>query len=166
MNPIPPTQAARRAWPATRTMAWAGLVVALSVVFNGPAVAKGPESVTITGPGHDAPVEVTFESHIDISGLMEATGLWFGVNTPLASPPPDLGDEYTVAWVNSGPPGLPVADRTIVQYLYPDAAGGGAIHTPMQPSLAGWGPGVIGWFRAPDGLRHTLSSKRRLRRWC
>lgn len=162
MNPIPSTRAASRRWPATQTMAVAGLIVAISVVFIGPAVAKGPESVTITGPDLDA-VEMTLEAHADISGLMELTGLWFGSNTRLESPPQDLsdgtlGDEYTVVWVNSGPPALSVADRTIVQYLYPNAAGGPVIHTPLQPSLEGWGGSVIGWFRAPGELQHALSS--------
>lgn len=40
--------------------------------------------------------------------------------------------------------------------IYLDAEDGPVIHTPTQEGLQGWGPGVIGWFAAPDGLRDTL----------
>jgi hypothetical protein len=44
----------------------------------------------------------------------------------------------------------------ITQLLYLDAQGGPLIHTPDQKNLENWGPGVTGWFAAPEGLRDTL----------
>jgi hypothetical protein len=74
----------------------------------------------------------------------------------MAEAPRDLGPAHLLSWVNSGPPEMSEADRTIHQLLYLDAAGGPVIHTPVQKGLDGWGPGVTGWFAAPRGLLDTL----------
>jgi hypothetical protein len=95
-----------------------------------------------------------------VARLMEQTGLWYGTGdlpVPIVEPQGELGAAYSLTWVNGGPPGKSQADRTIEQFIYLDAQGGPVIHTPPQDSLEGWGQGVIGWFRAPQGLRDTLA---------
>ncbi len=137
------------------------VTVALVVIgVSSPVAAKGPESATITGPGIDEPVELMDTGDAALVGLfMEQTGLWYGTGdlpSPIEEPAGDLGSAYTLTWINSGPPGLDVEVRTIRQVIYPNAESGPVIHTPDQSSLSGWGPGVIGWFAAPGGLRNTL----------
>jgi hypothetical protein len=128
--------------------------------LTSPVIAKGPESVTITGPGIDSPLELMDNANFDlIARLMEQTGLWYGTgDLPRAveEPQGELGPSYTLTWINAGPPGNSVKSRTMVQLLYMDAENGPFIHTPDQESLENWGGGVIGWFAAPSGLQDTL----------
>ena len=123
--------------------------------------AKGPESVVITGPEFDQPIELMDTADIDLmSRLMEQSGIWYGTGDlpkPLAKQPGELGPAYTLTWVNGGPPGKSVAERTIRQFIYLDAERGPMIHTPAQKTLENWGPGVIGWFTASDHLPDTLA---------
>lgn len=136
------------------------VIVALIVGVGGPAFAKGPESATIIGPGIDEPIDLMDNPNQDtVRALIEQTGLWYatGRGEPLPTPPEgDLGPAYVLTWVNLGPPGEPVENRTIRQTLYLNAEGGPIIETPAQVGLDGWGPGIIGWFRAPDTLPDTL----------
>ncbi len=130
--------------------------------FSDSVSAKGPESATITGPGIDRPIELIDTANPDlVTRLMQQTGLWFTTGDlprPLEEPLAELGPSYTLAWINGIPPGKSVDERTIVQVIYPDAENGPVIHTPDQEALSGgWGPGVIGWFAAPSGLRDTLA---------
>jgi hypothetical protein len=95
-----------------------------------------------------------------VARLMEQTGLWYTTgDLPdlLDEPPGELGSGYTLTWINAGPPDKSVAERTIRQLIYLDAKNGPVIYTPDQIGLPGWGPGVIGWFAAPSGLRDTLA---------
>lgn len=136
------------------------LVVMVSAVFAvaGTALAKGPESATITGPGIEQPLEVMV--HFDgAADLVNQTGLWStsGVTRLEGAPSGDLGPGYTLTWVNSGPPEDTLEQRTIHQVIYPDAAGGPIIHTPPQLGLTKWGSSVIGWFAGPAALSDTLS---------
>lgn len=140
----------------------AGLVIMVMILFANinPAVAKGPESATITGPGIEQPIELLNNSNMDlVVRLMEQTGLWYDTGTPLSSKEPvgELGPSYTLTWINSGPPSLSADERTIYQEIYLDAENGPLIHTPPQESLQGWGAGVIGWFVAPGNLKDTLT---------
>jgi hypothetical protein len=147
-------------WPATR-------LIALSMVLGGvlfglvnPALAKGPESVTIKGPGIDQQINFMDNNNVDFEvKLMEQMGIWFGTGIPLTAEEikVELGPGYTFTWVNSGPPSMSVAERTIIQQVYLDGETGPIIHTPVQDSLQGWGPGTIGWFAAPDELKDTLA---------
>ena len=132
------------------------------VGFSDPVSAKGPESATIAGPGIDRPIELMATANPDlVTRLMQQTGLWFtygDIPHPLGEPLPELGQSYTLTWVNGVPPGKSVDERTIVQMIYPDAENGPVIHTPEQEALrGGWGPTAIGWFSAPSGLRDTLA---------
>lgn len=129
--------------------------------FIKPAVAKGPESAIITGPGIDRPIELVDFSNRDlVARLMEQTGLWYAMGDlpqPIDKPFGELGPGYTLTWINSGPPDASIDERTIRQEIYLEAENGPVIHTPDQESLQGWGPEAIGWFAAPDGLRETLA---------
>lgn len=141
------------------TLIAATLVLTLMIAI--PAAAKGPVSAELSGPGLNEPLDLMgTASDEQITLLMEQTGLWYGTGdlpTPISPPTADLGPAHTLTWVNFGPPGAPVAERTIVQELYLQAIGGPIIHTPMQKSLGEWGQKVIGWFEAPAGFFDTLS---------
>lgn len=143
-------------------MIYAGLLVLTVVLFVSvkPVGAKGPESVTITGPGFEYPIYLMDNENIDLEvKLMEQAGLWFGTAIPLSSEVPEglLNPRYTLTWVNSGPPIMSVEERTIRQEIYLDTKVGPIIHTPAQDSLKDWGAGMIGWFAAPDDLEDTLA---------
>lgn len=126
-----------------------------------PALAKGPESATLTGPGVGEPIEFFDQRPAkDVqsppSRILDLTHLWRGGPPPMASPPGDLGEAYTITWVNMGPPSTSVEERTIVQHIYLDAEGGPLIHTPDQPGLESWGGNVEGWFEAPQVLEEVI----------
>jgi hypothetical protein len=146
----------------------AGVVAALvtSVLTAGPAWAKGPERLTITGPGLDQPIEIQLSgpgskeeetpSYLVVA-LIELANLYYvGPEVELASDPPprNLKDGYRVTWLMSQPPNADPADYTVVQDLYPDVGGGPVVHT--HPSAYTGGAG--GWYRAAPGLRGTLAA--------
>jgi hypothetical protein len=146
-----------------KTASLVALVAMLIVGLAEESQAKGPESATLTGPGIERPIELidpakSFDSYQNDAPirLLGLTGLWAGPRTARATPPEDLGDAYTITWVNMGPPGDPIEKRTIYQDIYLDAAGGPLIHTPEQMSLEGWGLEVVGWFEAPEELAATI----------
>jgi hypothetical protein len=139
-----------------RTLIITAIAVAIVAVTGGTALAKGPESATFSGPGINGPTELNQNDPV-IGQLMQQSGIWNGPGVPLSSAPTgDLGPVYTLTWVNSGPPDAPIAERTIRQFIYPQAENGPVIHTPVQDGLEGWGPDVVGWFEASDGLIHAL----------
>ena len=109
------------------------LSCAIVASWNECSCEEGPESVTISGPGIDEPIELINSSLV--GELMQQTGLWSASGDAVpTSPPPidDLGSAYMLTWINSGPPTDPVANRTIRQLLYFDASHGPLIHTPDQ----------------------------------
>lgn len=139
------------------------MVSVLTILMFGlavPALAKGPESGTLSGPGIAEPIELfdqrpAQEIQPPPSRLLDLTHLWRGAPPP-TSPPANLGEAYTITWVNMGPPSATAEERTIVQHIYLDAEGGPLIHTPDQPGLEGWGDGVTGWFEATALLKDTI----------
>lgn len=148
-------------------------VGSILVVANaGIAIGKGPESVTLTGPGIDSPVELMDAVDWPIScdnscppdpmvQLMEQSGLWYPTgDLPVAmdGPEEDLGPRYVLTWVRGGFGDESVVERTFHQFIYPQADDGPVIHTPKQEGLEEWGSGVTGWFRASDDLADTLAS--------
>lgn len=134
-------------------------LVLLSVTMATAAAAKGPESAILTGPGIDESIvfidqsrpHETYETEPPLS-LIGLTALWLAPVPSPTDPPDELGAPYTVTWHLFG--ALP--DRQIVQHVYLDAAGGPVIHTPEQVGLEGWGPDVVGWFPAPEGLKEAI----------
>jgi hypothetical protein len=146
-----------------RTTTLMTLALALVVVVGASAQAKGPESVTLSGPGIDKPIELisvsksfdTYENDAPVT-LIGLIGLGSG-SLPIAiAPPENPGPAYTLTWVNMGPPSEPIESRTIHQYVYVDAVGGPLIHTPEQIGLDGWGAEVVGWFEAPEEIGPTI----------
>lgn len=145
---------------AAKAMAGATMIVVVFFACVRPVAAKGPESVTISGPGIEEPLELMSDDNwVLISKLMERTGLWYATGDlprPIDGPTGYLGPAYTLTWINGGPPGKSVEERTLIQYLYLHAENGPLIHTPRQENLDNWGQDRIGWFTAPDRLRGTL----------
>lgn len=137
------------------------LIVTMSAMIAiGSALAKGPESAVLSGPGLDNPIDIPVDAHRDVmTTFMEQSGLWYArgdLPTPVDAPTGDLGMPWTLTWVNSGPPSLDVELRTIQQRIYVLDGGRMLIETPAQENLADWGQSVIGWFEAPDGFAQTL----------
>jgi hypothetical protein len=144
----------------------------LVIVNAGIALGKGPESVTLTGPGIDSPVELVDAVDWPIScdnscppdpmvRLMEKSGLWYATgDLPIAmdGPEEDLGPRYVLTWVRGGFPDESVVERTFHQFIYLQADDGPVIHTPEQEGLVEWGSSVVGWFRASEDLPDTLLS--------
>lgn len=137
----------------------------LILIAGVPALAKGPSSATITGPGIDVPIELLdypdhdLETRDLVMRLMKLSGIWSPLSLTPIDPPEAPGEPLVLAWVNMGPPGLSDEERTIRQLIYLHADGGPVIHTPQdQPALDGWGGEVTGWFRAPVELGDTLQA--------
>lgn len=147
--------------------ALAGTAVALASA--GPAGAKGPQSVTITPPGGD-PVEVSMTEQPDgsfggteIVDLSEDLGIWETTGDGQAlmaeAPTANLGAELIVEWTMYNPvPDDPDAAPSVVQTLYPLAAGGPLVHTAGGQRFFQMQETRSGWFRAPDDLLVTLES--------
>lgn len=137
-------------------------IIALAMVgLAEPAAAKGPASITITGPGIDGPIELIETVDTDqLRRLMEQSGVWYATGdlpAPLGEKPTgELGPSYMLTWVILGPPGTPEEERTIRQLIYPQAENGPIIHTQEVPE--GWGQEVLGWFAAPPTFTETLTS--------
>lgn len=144
------------------------LIAAIAVTsMTAPAaLAKGPESATLSGPDIDEPIELVNQARQDPgpTEMLRLSGLWYGPGTePVSTPPESLGIPYVLTWVSMAPSGdslqqksLVFEQRAIVQYLYLDADGGPLIHTPDQVGLDGWGGDVIGWFEAAEDLRPAV----------
>lgn len=151
-----------------------GLVLVFMAANSGIAFGKGPESVTLTGPGAETPLELMpsavkwpiscaepCPTH-PLVRLMEQSGLWTATgDLPVAIDEPgrhQLGTHHVLTWIRMGPPGEPVEVRTIYQFLYLDAVGGPVIHTPPdQTGLQGWGE-VPAWSRASSEMPTTLTA--------
>jgi len=125
------------------------------------ALAKGPETGTLSGPGIEEPIVFLDQTRphetYDVeppTTLLRVSGLWYAPVPGETTPAGDLGEPYTVRWVNMG--GGSLIERSIVQHIYLDAEGGPLIHTPDQVGLEGWGDGVVGWFQAPDGIEDAV----------
>lgn len=146
--------------PRLKPLALTILVVLALLSLPDSAAAKGPESVTLSGPGFDEPLQLLDDGNWStVSRLMEQTGLWYATGDlprPVAEPSGNLGPAYTLTWINMGPPHKTPEERTFYQLLYPYAENGPLIHTPRQPGLANWGSGVFGWFAAPADMVDTL----------
>lgn len=139
------------------------MVVAVLMAIAGPALAKGPQGATISGPGIERPIVIDGDGEYGngtaFSAFVEATGFWQlvfaadfagGANGLLAdAPTDDLGVAYTITWH--------LADARVEAIVYPLAAGGSLTY--MAPDV--WVPGLNvetegGWFRAPQALAPML----------
>lgn len=143
-----------------------GLVItAIVILMAAPALAKGPSSATVTGPGIDEPIELLdypqhdLESRDLVVALMRLTGVWYGnmglEETTERPPDVELGPAYILTWVSEANPGDPNDDYTIQQSLYPHAQGGPVVHTPAQPALDDTSL-TLGWRTVPVEFNDTL----------
>lgn len=147
------------------TVAGVATVLLLSIAVAGPAWGKGAESVTITGPGLDRPIEIQLSGQGSLQddtppylvvALLELTEPYTVPEVELPANPPSgrLNDGYTLTWQMSRPPDADPADYTVVQDIYPDAQYGPLVNTHSGPVRAEWG----GWDHANAALRDTLAA--------
>jgi hypothetical protein len=138
--------------------------LALAAVLAGAASAKGPASVTITGPGLDEPIVLRGNAEGSVTsriGRIVQFGGWFPQafgqipdSTTKQAPTKRLGPRYVALWVVPVGGGRSV---TIRQDLYPWAAGGPVTH--MRAGQRIFDAGTHGgWYRGPFALRATLAS--------
>jgi hypothetical protein len=163
MRAKPGVQAVRRSrrvrWGVVRPAGVLAGVLAAVLASAAPAWAKGPQSLSISGPGLATPIEVSYTSHPDEWSHID-TGVWHALpgETDAAlladAPTDDLGSHYTLTWqVMTGPE----ETTPIRQDLYLDAPGGPLVYTPAgQPIWDGVTRG--GWYRPPERLRDVLAS--------
>ena len=150
-------------------MRWRPLVFVATVGFvviawASPAMAKGPDQVTITGPGLDKPIVVTGYgepgSGDGIGELADGSGLFLvmfgsdGSNRTVVSKAPSgqLGPKYQLSY--RVPDGTD-AGSTVRQDLYPLAAGGPVTHTEAGQAVFG-NLTTGGWYRAPSNFGRVL----------
>ena len=154
-------------------MRWRALAVAavVGVIVLGtasPALAKGPDQATVTGPGLSHPIGWLAGNGEPGSGehlgqLSEDSGIFLAMfgNDPSANqalttkaPSGPLGPKYQIAF---RVPGGMTGPDTVRQDLYPFASGGPITYTRSgQPSLGGLTQG--GWYRGPAGFRDVLNA--------
>jgi hypothetical protein len=141
-----------------------GVVIAALICGTGVASAKGPSDATIEGDGVAAPIELSGNEGESSAmyTLVDQTGFFpalFGqVPDPMLdqAPTTDLGPKLVITW--TVPFGEPVGSGTVVQEVYPLAAGGPLTYTePGQPffeveKTRG------GWYQAPAAITTTLES--------
>jgi hypothetical protein len=125
-----------------RALAVSAIVTAGTILAaTAPASAKGPESVTLAGPGIDGSIVIGGWGAADQDAstdypaylhhaLRQFTDffLW-EVDAAVSEEPPageDLGPKYTLTWTMSGPSGADPEDYTIVQELYPETSSQGS----------------------------------------
>jgi hypothetical protein len=140
------------------------LVLVLAAAFAGPAAAKGPTGVTVTGPGLAEPIVLLGNAErsvtLRISRIVQFGG-WFAQafgqtpdSTTRQAPTRRLGPRYAAVWTVPVSSGRSV---TIRQDLYPWAAGGPVTY--MRPGQRIFNAGTHGgWYRGQFALRATLAS--------
>ena len=148
-------------WRPIVFTATVGLVVA---TWAGPAMAKGPDQATITGPGIDTPIVVTWgePGSGDLSSLADGSGIFVVMFSPtgsdpqLRSEPPagELGPKYEISY--RVPDGTPTGSA-VRQDLYPQASGGPVTYTASGQAAYG-GRTAGGWFQAPASFTAVLQT--------
>jgi hypothetical protein len=140
-------------------LATVGTLTAL--VSTAPAMAKGPSSASLTGPGLERALPVKGQGEMGtgtpLGSLVELGGFFpqMFVQTPDSTirtrPAGDLGPRYRIAYRVPGPNGI----STVVQDVYPYAK---TPVTYMSPGLRFWGSNRThgGWFTSGPGLKATL----------
>ena len=151
-------------WRALVVAAVAGLLVLLS---GGPAMAKGADRATISGPGMAGPIVLGGDgaagepgSGGDLATLAEGSGLFLamfgadgGQRLTQSQPTGALGPRYELAYrVPDGSPD----PSTVTQDLYPEAAGGPVTYTRAGQQVFG-STTTGGWYRAPANFPALLA---------
>ena len=142
-----------------RTLVLLGALVALAIPVA--ALAKGPSSASISGPGMSRALAVAGDGEVTgnaLGSLAQTSGFFpqmFG-QTPdpilAARPAGNLGPRYKVVYLVPGPNAI---RSRVVQWVYPFAKGGSLTY--MRPGQRFWDGRRArgGWFRA-TGLRSVL----------
>ena len=149
-------------WRPLMFMAMVGFVV---IAWASPAMAKGPDQATITGPGLNQAVVVTgygeSGSGDRLGELADGSGLFlvmFGSdgsarNIVSEAPTSDLGPKFQLSY--RVPDGTE-AGSTVRQDLYPHAAGGPVTYT--APGQAVFGTTTNGgWYQSPASFGRLLT---------
>jgi hypothetical protein len=143
-----------------RTLVLVGVLIVLAVPVA--ALAKGPSSASISGPGISRTLAVAGDGEVTgnaLGNLTQASGFFAQMygQTPdptLASRPTvvALGPRYKVVYIVPGPNAI---RSRVVQWVYPFAKGGPLTY--MKSGQRFWGERKAhgGWFRAP-GLAGVL----------
>jgi hypothetical protein len=148
-------------------VAFAVTVLTALAALTGSAHAKGPSEGVIEDERLAAPVAISggggdveggdgpFWRLVEEAGFFEAS-FGEGRGNPLmaTAPTTDLGLKLTVRWTVPGPTG---ELHTIVQDLYPGAAGGPLVYTAGGQPFFEIEETFEGWFRARPGLAATLT---------
>src|SRR6266508_2202608 len=148
----------------------AALVLVAGAAVPAVALAKGPSSASISGPGLDDPIRLTGDGEDPgsaLGALSEAAGFApavFGHRDPdpmrSQAPADELGPRYTVLYVMRGPDGL----RRIEQDVYPYAKPHPVTYMrPGQPVPAYGFRTYGGWFQsggAEAGARRRRATDR------
>ena len=144
----------------SRRLAGASLALIIVLLPGLPAVAKGPGSATITGPGGTvevSPGTYRYGDEDPFWDLQSESGV-----IPLAlmdgdevgtQPAGDLGEPLIVTWE--------MGDRDIVQFIYLNAKGGPITHIEPDPAhgvRGGWHrPPAFGAIVSGTGLKTALA---------
>jgi hypothetical protein len=130
-------------------------VLVVAAVLAPAALAKGPSSASISGPGLGK--TITLKGMGDASDLTQNAGFFpaaFGQSPdPMlpGRPAGKLGPRFTIRYVVPGSAG-----SRLTQDLYPYAAGGALTYMkPGQPIFDSLSQG--GWYRGGDALERTLA---------
>ena len=140
------------------------LVAALgmSLVLAGAASAKGPIAATITGPGLDSPLKLSYRSieFRDAMAKLTQDGDFFrqaftsmAARSAASRPPAGrLGPRYLVVYTVPGPRGT----SFLRQHLYPYAAAGAVTFMPKGQRFWGTERTRGGWSRGSRALADAL----------
>jgi hypothetical protein len=149
-----------------RLISLAGIVALIAVLSPTSALAKGPTSATIEGPGITGTIDVSGEpgsgepgSSATLGQLAEHAGLFavgFGAGTGQVStrrPEGELGAELTLVFTV---PTSATASDTVVQRLYPYADGGAVTYTDARQTVMGMQT-AGGWYTGGEPLSAALT---------
>ena len=141
------------------------VTLALFLLLQGTALAKGASEAVLRGPGLSSPLRFTGNGEPGTAGRLarvaEASGVFaamFGQRpNPLRDerPPGDLGPRFTLTYVVPGP----VGDDEIIQAVYPYAQGGPVTYTAPGQDFFEVEKTKGGWLRASSGLKTLLVSQ-------
>lgn len=146
-----------------RRLLMGAVFVAILILTTSPALAKGPEGATITGPGIDEPILIKGNgepsSGTAFGQFVAASGFWQlvfaadgdGRDPSLlpAAPTDELGEPYTIVWH--------LADARVESIAYPHAAGGSLTYIEPGVVVSGFDRTTEGgWFRTPEPLAPML----------
>jgi hypothetical protein len=131
-----------------------------ALVLPAVAAAKGPSQAQISGPGLSSVLTITGngegDTATDLGVLVTETGFFAEVfgqypSQLIRTKPANLGPRYTVVYTVPGP-----ETSTLMQELYPYAAGGPLSYLPPHQRFWGTQETLGGWYRGSGALEQML----------